>query len=248
MLSVDNVHFAYENPILRGVSFKLLKGEIVALIGTSGSGKTTLFRLITRLLKPSKGSVSCLEEATYMQQEDLLLAWRTIIQNILLPFELGESKKLPLLEAQRLLNLVGLEGYSDAYPKELSGGMRQRVSLARALLQDRPLMLLDEPFGSLDVLIREQLYQLLKQSEKTILLVTHDFRDALEVADRILILSEGVIVDDYTVKNHEPEQLKCLIRSSLQSKHAPLNSNLDEHKQKAPGPQEELSQEMGMPL
>ena len=163
MLSLEDVHFAYESPILKGVSFTLEEGEIAALIGTSGSGKTTLFRLITRLLKPSRGIIGCSVEATYMQQEDLLLPWRTVMQNILLPFELGVNEGAPIAEARRLLNLVGLEGCADAYPKELSGGMRQRVSLARALLQDRPLMLLDEPFGSLDVLIREQLYLLLKQ-------------------------------------------------------------------------------------
>ena len=101
-------------------------------------------------------------------------------------------------------------------------------------------MLLDEPFGSLDVLIREQLYLLLKQSQKTILLVTHDFRDAIEMADRILILSEGLIVDTYRVDEHAPEELKQKIRGSLQSSSLSCCSNLDGHREKVPLLQEEL--------
>ncbi len=231
MLRLDDVYFTYDRPILKGVSFKITPGEILALIGTSGSGKTTLFRLITGLIKPDSGTIVCNGLATYMQQEDLLLPWRTVLQNILLPFELGENSSLPRKEAFQLLNLVGLKGYDEAYPSELSGGMRQRVSLARALLQNRPLMLLDEPFGSLDVLIREQLYLLLKQMKKTILLVTHDFRDALELADRILVLSNGQIVGNFTVAKENPNSLKQAIRDALQAKSVLCSSSLDVQKE-----------------
>lgn len=234
VLKLEDVHFAYEERvILKGVSLRVEPGEILALIGTSGSGKTTLFRLITGLIQPDQGQIIASSELTYMQQEDLLLPWRTVLQNVLLPFELGGAKQLPLMQAHQLLNLVGLEGYAEAYPQELSGGMRQRVSLARALLQDRPMVLLDEPFGSLDVLIREQLYLLLKQTKKTILLVTHDFRDALELADRILVLSDGQIVENLTVAGSNPQKIKETIRDSLQAKSAPALSSWDERREMA---------------
>ena len=120
--------------------------------------------------------------------------------------------------ALRLLKLVGLEGCEDAMPSELSGGMRQRVSLVRALLQDRPILLLDEPFGPLDVIVREELYALLRSVRdmgKTIIMVTHDFRDALAMADRILVLTEGEIVQDIAVVQGEEDVIVETIRSSL---------------------------------
>lgn len=211
MLEIETLHFAYgEKPILNGVSFSVSDGEIIALIGVSGSGKTTLFRLITGLMEPTHGRILIAGSparqegrrlTTYMRQEDLLLPWRTVIGNLLLFTELGKKKDQPkeslVEEAHTLLKRVGLEGCAETYPVALSGGMRQRVSLARALLQNRPLMLLDEPFASLDVIIREQLYRLMReirdQYKKTIVMVTHDFRDAMALADRILVLSEGII-------------------------------------------------------
>lgn len=219
MLEIDSLHFAYgEKPILKGISFAVSEGEIIALIGISGSGKTTLFRLITGLIEPTHGRIAiegkpALREGelltTYMRQEDLLLPWRTVLGNLLLFTELGKSKnkeraKQTLIdEAHVLLKRVGLDGYAQSYPDALSGGMRQRVSLARALLQNRPLMLLDEPFASLDVIIREQLYALMReirdQYRKTIVMVTHDFRDAMALADRILILSRGIITANYPI-------------------------------------------------
>jgi len=216
MLEIESLHFAYgEKPILKGISFSVSEGEIIALIGISGSGKTTLFRLITGLIEPTEGQVVIAGKAipegeqltTYMRQEDLLLPWRTVLGNLLLFTELGKNrernKQILLEEAHALLKRVGLEGSAQAFPNELSGGMRQRVALARALLQNRPLMLLDEPFASLDVIIREQLYALMReirdQYNKTIVMVTHDFRDAMALADRILVLSEGMIVENCVV-------------------------------------------------
>ncbi|HEY4832338.1 MAG TPA: ATP-binding cassette domain-containing protein [Waddliaceae bacterium] len=215
MLRVENVYFAYDKPeILQGVTFTVTKGEIVALIGISGSGKTTLFRLITGLITPLRGKIvidgkSLPEQSlltTYMRQDDLLLPWRTVMGNLLLFSEFGK-KRVPKddfqTNAATLLKKVGLEGIEKLYPSKLSGGMRQRVALARALLQNRPLLLLDEPFASLDVIMREQLYSLLRDVrdhyKKTIVMVTHDFRDAMALADRILVLSNGKIVGTYGV-------------------------------------------------
>ncbi|MCH9609471.1 MAG: Aliphatic sulfonates import ATP-binding protein SsuB [Chlamydiales bacterium] len=222
MLSVEDVYFGYDHPILKGISFKASPGEILALIGTSGSGKTTLFKLITGLLTPDRGDVHLEGLCTYMQQEDLLLPWRSVLENILLPCELGPSPAPALKSrAKQLLNLVGLPGCEEMYPSELSGGMRQRVALARTLIQECPLMLLDEPFGSLDVLIREQLYFLLKQIRdaygKTIVLITHDFHDAIALADRVLVLSLGQIMGDFSTEDRPAEELKKSIRHCLEA-------------------------------
>ncbi len=221
MLDLENVHFSYsKKKILNGITFSLFEGEISALIGVSGSGKTTLFRLITQLIEPQEGRIFIQSKdgaknkilTTFMRQEDLLLPWRNVIDNLLLFTELGErkSRNLYLEKAYFLLDQVGLKGFELYFPEQLSGGMRQRVSFARALLQDRPLLLLDEPFGSLDIIIREELYTLLrkmcKKMNKTVLFVTHDFRDALALADRILVLHQGTIVDAFSL---QPEIRDC---------------------------------------
>ncbi len=235
MLEVDSLCFAYgKKPLLDEISFSVSEGEIIALIGISGSGKTTLFRLITGLMKPDSGEIRIAGKpvqqsellTTYMRQEDMLLPWRTVLSNLLLFTELGKNKVPPNLnKAHMLLKRIGLEGSAENYPDALSGGMRQRVALARALLQNRPLMLLDEPFASLDVILREQLYALMReirtQYNKTIVMVTHDFRDAMALADRILVLSGGVIAANCTVTPemkadpHTSDQLIQHIRELL---------------------------------
>lgn len=232
MLQVANIHFAYESKkLLQGISFELSKSEIVSLIGLSGSGKTTLFRLISGLILPDQGTILIDGEQlpggtkliTYMHQKDLLLPWRNVLENMLLFSELGRknAKKNIEKEALVLLGRMGLKGCENLYPDELSGGMRQRVALARALLQNRPMLLLDEPFGSLDVIVREELYGLLTEIrdnyEKTILLITHDFRDALTLSDRILLLSEGRISHQFKVEKSHKERLSEEIRATLQT-------------------------------
>lgn len=199
MITIKDLHFCFgEKKILNGLSLELKKGEIVSLIGLSGSGKTTLFRLISGLLKPSSGEIAIESALSYMREQDLLLPWRSVLHNLLLLGELGLKKAISREKALAILAKVGLKGYENHLPTELSKGMRQRVALARALLQNHPLLLLDEPFSSVDVVVREELYNLLKTDfkGKTILLITHDFRDALTLSDRIMILKEGRI-------NHE---------------------------------------------
>ena len=220
MLQIEDLHFSYgPKKILRGLSLEIQTGEIVALIGGSGSGKTTLFRLITGLLIPQLGKISGTPFVTYMQQDDLLLPWRNTIDNLLLVNEIGKEKGNLKEDPHYFLEKVGLVGCEKLYPHELSGGMRSRLSLARALLQGRPLLLLDEPFGSLDVVLREGLYNLVseccRKEGKGVLLVTHDFRDAIALADRILVLSGGKIALELRVKEHPPEELKQMIRTSL---------------------------------
>lgn len=216
MLEIDNISFSYEKQeILNNANFSLKKGEIGALIGASGSGKTTLFKLLTGMLSPCSGTISVAghllpggnKNVAYMMQEDLLLPWRTVLNNMTLVGELGKNRQsIESIrdEAKTLLNEIGMAGLEDAYPDELSGGMRQRVSLARALLLKRPLLLLDEPFGSLDVSLREQMYALLRQVQSrygtTMLMITHDFRDALSLSDRIFLLDEKCIKQEWQIK------------------------------------------------
>lgn len=215
MIDVSNLSFSYRGrSVLQNLTFSVSAGEIVAIIGMSGSGKTTLLKVLAGLLDPSEGelqiadqpAVQRIQYVSYMMQEDLLLPWRTVIDNVTLAAELGLkglSKAQLHDEAQQLLREVGLEGWEKMLPDQLSGGMRQRVALARALLQNRPLLFLDEPFGSLDVSLREQLYGLLRDVQKrhslTLMLVTHDFRDAVSLADRILLLSQGCFIQEWRV-------------------------------------------------
>ncbi|NGX42629.1 MAG: Taurine import ATP-binding protein TauB [Chlamydiae bacterium] len=217
MLEVQNLSFSYgAHQVLRNLSFKLRKGEIGTLIGASGSGKTTIFKLLTGMLTLQQGtivfdgdSIPCGDgKASYMMQEDMLLPWRTVLKNLTLVAELKKCKcpKDELYgQALKLLQEIGLEGCEEMYPDELSGGMRQRVSLAQALLHERPLLLLDEPFRSLDVAIREQMYSLLREVREkygtTILLITHDFRDALSLSDQIFLLADKHIVKSWQIED-----------------------------------------------
>jgi ABC-type nitrate/sulfonate/bicarbonate transport system ATPase subunit len=214
IIDIKNLSFTYPNHttnILKEISFAVQPGEIVALVGASGSGKSTLFKLLTGLLRSETGHVMLnglpipagYQSISYMMQEDLLLPWRTVLSNMTLMSELGSfSPTIDLKEESlNLLREVGLKGCESLYPNELSGGMRQRVALARTLLQRKPILLLDEPFGALDVGLREQMYQLLRRIQihhgTTILLITHDFRDAFSLANRILFLSQGEIKKEW---------------------------------------------------
>jgi ABC-type nitrate/sulfonate/bicarbonate transport system ATPase subunit len=232
-LVIENLSFSYENKvILKNFSLQLKKGEIGSLIGASGSGKSTLFKILTGLESLQEGQITLLDfpkfngkYIAYMMQQDLLLPWRTVLDNILLSMELGKhslDRSSRVEEACRLLKEVGLNHCTNMYPDELSGGMRQRVSLARALLQRRPILLLDEPFGALDVGLREQMYQLLRQIREkyqtTILMVTHDFRDALSLSDRLFLLAEGKIYKEWEITSHTREDFRHmgLIQQELQ--------------------------------
>ena len=214
MVILDKISFKYAHKtILSDLSFFLKKGEIGSLIGLSGSGKTTIFKLLTGLLPLQQGTLKigeekllCHSQIACMMQEDLLLPWRTILSNLTLLKEIGKKPSISaktIEKAKDLLDEMGLSHCAKMFPNELSSGMRQRVSFARALLQELPILLLDEPFASLDVAIREHLYLYLRQIQKkqqmTILMVTHDFRDALSLSDRIFFLSDGKIAKTWEV-------------------------------------------------
>jgi NitT/TauT family transport system ATP-binding protein len=214
VLNVHQVSFSFgTKKILQNCSLNIAPGEVIALVGLSGSGKTTLLRLIAGLEKPQMGSIQRQTALSYMPQSDLLLPWRNVLDNLLLPFEIHrqEISKSFVIET---LERVGLKECAHLFPRELSGGMRQRVAFVRALLLGRPLLLLDEPFNAVDLLVRENLYSLLREylAEKkaSLLFVSHDFRDALAIADRICILNEGIIQAPLEIaqdKREDPEAL-----------------------------------------
>ena len=210
IISVNGLKHTYkkgdqEAVILNDVNLKLYPGEITALIGTSGSGKSTLLRILAGLISPTKGDVHWYESKltgpvpglSMVFQHFALMPWLTVLENVELGLEAkGVSKEERRARALRAIDVIGMDGFESAYPKELSGGMCQRVGLARALVVDPEVILMDEPFSALDILTAENLRNDLIdlwQSEKTrlqsIFLVTHNIEEAVLMADRILIFS-----------------------------------------------------------
>ncbi|PGO29997.1 ABC transporter ATP-binding protein [Bacillus cereus] len=203
ILQFHNVSFHYdEKPIINELNASIQDKEFVSIIGPSGCGKSTLFRLIAGLEEASTGQIELTETKShpvgYMPQKDMLLPWRTIIENAALPLECqGVQKKEAQIKAKELLHKFGLQGYETKYPKDLSGGMRQRVSFIRTLLTGGEILLLDEPFSALDALtkasLQEWLFEQWKEWEKTILFITHDVEEALFLSNRILVVEQQPI-------------------------------------------------------
>ena len=206
MLEFQNVSFQYaqyEQVMMKELSFCVENGEFVSIIGASGCGKSTIFRLINGLEKPQKGEIlidgkpiqQMKQYSAFMPQKDLLFPWKNIEKNICLPMEL---QKVPKKEQQQkcyeVLKVVGLLEYAKKYPKELSGGMKQRISFARTLLAGAEMLLLDEPFSALDFLTRVDMQEwLLKQwlhFHKTILFITHDVEEAIFLSKYIFVIQE----------------------------------------------------------
>lgn len=200
-LVIDNLTKSFNgNEVLKNLSFHIEEDEFVAVLGPSGSGKSTLFHLIGGLYTPDigdivldgkkingqKGSIS------YMPQSPSLLPWRTVLENVLLGAELT-GKKEPQA-ALEMLDKAGLRGYADAYPHQLSGGMKQRAAFIRSLLSPQPFICLDEPFAALDEFTRSEMQKWLlaiwQQHKRSVLFVTHNIEEAIFLADRILVLSE----------------------------------------------------------
>ena len=185
---------------VRGVDIALRPNEFVSIIGPSGCGKSTLFNAIAGLLTPDSGHILLDEQdivgkpghVAYMMQRDLLLPWRTVLQNVTLGPELaGEPIRKAREHARMLLKRFGLEGFEDAYPTMLSGGMKQRAALLRTILCERSVILLDEPFGALDALTRASLHEWLlgiqREFRRTMVLITHDPEEAVYLSDRVYV-------------------------------------------------------------
>ncbi len=210
-LKFQDVSFSYNSSkeqkrILDTLSFDVSDGEFVSIIGPSGSGKSTIFKLITGLEQASEGDIFINENSYsnrlgrvgYMPQQDLLMPWRTIIENAALPLEIqGMKKQNAYQKVLELLDEFGLKGVEHKYPNELSGGMKQRISFLRTVLSGSNVLLLDEPFSSLDAITRLSMQEwLLTQWQKlklTILFITHDVDEALFLSDRIFVFTESPV-------------------------------------------------------
>jgi NitT/TauT family transport system ATP-binding protein len=191
-----------EVPVITELSFTLRSGEIVSIVGPSGCGKTTLLNVLCGLIPPTSGEVRWYgrhlagmpARVGYMLQKDLLFPWRTALANVTLGLEIkGVSKREARQRSHMLLDQIGLHGFADAYPATLSGGMRQRVALARTLVNDPDVLLLDEPFASLDfqtkLLIESDTARLVRDQHRSMLCITHDIEEAVSLSDRVIVLS-----------------------------------------------------------
>ena len=193
-----------ETVALKNANLDIKKGEFVSLIGPSGCGKTTLLRLIADLIQPTSGEIvvagksprdsRLAREYGYVFQSPALLEWRSVLKNVMLPLEImGFSRDERKARAASLLEMVGLQDFHKQYPWQLSGGMQQRVSIARALAFDPKLMLMDEPFGALDEITREtmnlELLRIWQETKKTVVFVTHSISEAVFLSSRIVVMT-----------------------------------------------------------
>ncbi len=218
-LEINHVNLSFTSDegrleVLRDIHLQLGREEFLCVLGPSGSGKTSLLRLITGLIHPKSGEILFHRpepRLSLMFQQANLMPWRTVYENIALPLELQNPKADAIQEqVVEMIKLVGLEGFEKSWPAELSGGMAQRVALARAFISDPDLLLLDEPFGSLDALTRERMAEellLLWQARpRPVILVTHSISEALLLSDRVVVFSPrpGSIVLDQAVHFSRP--------------------------------------------
>ena len=216
--------------VLEHVNVEIAAGSLVCLVGRSGSGKSTILNMIAGLIQPSSGTIAFADGITkrprldigYMTQKETLLPWRDLLNNVALPLEVrGVDAAKREARARELIALVGLAGAERRYPRELSGGMSRRASLARMLAGDPATLLLDEPFGALDAQLRadlqNELLRLWQGSGKTIVFVTHDIDEALLLADRVIALQSGghIAVDvDLAARSSARRARRCASRRS----------------------------------
>jgi NitT/TauT family transport system ATP-binding protein len=220
-LSLDSVSMVYSQrgqrfAALRDVSLEVETGEFISLVGASGCGKTTLLRIVDGLIAPTHGQVRVDGKPVvkpgpdrgFVFQQDALFPWRTVIDNIIFGLEVqGRAKRQALQRADELVRLVGLGGFERHYPHELSGGMRQRANLARALTIDPEILLMDEPFAALDAQTREimqaELLRVWRSNRKTVMFVTHQIDEAVYLADRVVVMTS------------RPGQIKAVLEVSI---------------------------------
>jgi NitT/TauT family transport system ATP-binding protein len=227
VIEVDGLSMTYISagaraPALENVDLAITEGEFVSVVGPSGCGKSTLMMCIAGLIQPSKGSITIDGSRVTSPytglgiafQDPLLLDWRTVLGNILFQIEMrGLDVKTYRSRALDLIEQVGLKGFEQKYPWELSGGMRQRVALCRALVHEPSLLLMDEPFGALDTLTRDQmnldLLRLCAERSTTVLLITHSIAEAVFLSNRILVMTQrpGRIIADISVKFEQARSL-----------------------------------------
>jgi NitT/TauT family transport system ATP-binding protein len=238
----DHVDLAYDETsgnAIEDISMSIHEGEFIAIVGPSGCGKSTFMKLCTGLKPPTKGTVIVdgrevagpLKIVGMAFQNATLLPWRTTLDNVLLPLEIVEpyrssfkQKKAEYVErAKALLKTVGLEGYDDKFPWQLSGGMQQRASICRALVHEPKLLMLDEPFGALDAFTREELWCVLRDlwalKKFTVVLVTHDLREATFLADKVYVMSKrpGRMLVERHIDIERPRDLEVTYHDTFTS-------------------------------
>jgi NitT/TauT family transport system ATP-binding protein len=254
-LDVDSVNKTFETrrgtvEALKNIDLSIARGEFVSLVGRSGCGKTTLLRIMSGLLPPTSGTVSANGRSTWkgtkrdddafaqfglVFQDANLFPWFNVTDNISLPLKLrGVDKKSRTARAKELCELVGLTGFESAYPRELSGGMRQRAAIARALSYNPTVLLMDEPFGALDALTRDrmnlELQAIHAAAGATVLFVTHSISEAVFLADRVVLLSPrpGRIRSITDVELERPRSLETESTEEFQTIIRKLRHELDE--------------------
>lgn len=222
-LSIKNTSYSYDDEydVVSNVNWTINKGEFHTLLGRSGCGKTTLLKIAAGLLKPSAGGIYIegeqlqdpSERIGFVFQNPTLLEWLTVQDNILLPIKLKERPNSVYLEkVNSLLHLFGISKFGNRFPNELSGGQQSRVAIARSLITDPLILLMDEPFAALDAITREELQddllRICNLNETTVLFVTHDVREAVYLSDHLAIMEQGVISDRLDVNLVKPRQIK----------------------------------------
>lgn len=235
MLRVSDLTLSYGGePVLEGASLEVERGQFVSLVGPSGSGKSTILRAVMGLQQPSAGRIELAVDGAavgILFQDDALLPWRSARQNVALGWRIrGRPKQAALDGAEAWLGRLGLESFGDRYPRELSGGQRKRVAIAQVLALEPRLLLMDEPFASLDAIVRhritEDLLGWVEREQLTVLLVTHDLEEAQTLSDVVYLLSQGPrarIRERYEVPIPRPRDL---VRSRLHPSFGPLLERL----------------------
>jgi NitT/TauT family transport system ATP-binding protein len=226
------------------VSLDVKEGEFVSIVGPSGCGKSTLLNLVAGLSPATSGSIVLKgqqvtrpsRDVSMVFQRPVLLPWRRIQSNIALPLEIADGRKGRTGRSKKvseLLSLVGLPGIENAYPRELSGGMQQRVAIARALLPESPCMLMDEPFGAVDALTREELNieleNIFRVARRTVLMITHSIQEAVFLSDRVIVMSTrpGVIIGETKIDLKRPRELEMETTTEFVEACAHVRSLLD---------------------
>lgn len=223
LINLIDINKSFDNnQILKDICMNVKREEFISIIGASGCGKSTLFNLITGLIKADSGTLSVKGDIGYMQQKDLLLPWKTVIDNVALPLDLkGVNKKESREKANEYMQIIGLEGYEHKYPYQLSGGMRQRASFLRTFLCSEEIMLLDEPFGALDAITKGKMQRWLLEMKNTlnntILFITHDIEEAIFLSDRIYIMSSnpGTIQEEISLDKSKKNKIDRLFSEEL---------------------------------